>query len=268
MTAPDRKPDTEPAGLAPLPDTNKIRDALWQHQWKRFGHLTTPLRARGLVCDVELGELWLVRAQLPDKTHLLISGPADGGPGQDAAHPPGWLVTHRADDNGTLYGVPYDSCPEAPHAAYGPRIEPMLDRIDAYCRELGIDLPRPAQARESAPPPALTLTGCLPTAVLSTEEAETVFRAAARVPFRPSKLGWVASVPVGDHHYEVAVAGPYPPRIFARRGPHGTDHINCRATPEEEDLIRHHVERLARAAGRAAPQPGTGPAPPRPGRSR
>ncbi|MEU5833017.1 hypothetical protein ABZ820_04905 [Streptomyces diacarni] len=234
-------PANEPA-LAPLPDHNRLTDPAWIRQWERFSHLTTPLRRRGLVCDIEDGAEWTVHAQLPDASHLLISGPTSL-PHPDEAHPPGWLVTHQSPEDGVLYGVPYDSCPGQPHEKFGPDLEPMLDRIDRYCQEIGIALPFVPESNVAAPPAALSLSGHLPTAVLETSEAETVFATACQAAFRRTQ-GWLmASVPVGDHHYDVVVAGPYPPRVLARRGPTGTDWINCRASLAEAAALRVRLQR-------------------------
>ncbi|MEU9288317.1 hypothetical protein AB0D57_27360 [Streptomyces sp. NPDC048275] len=43
------------APLAPLPNHRNVDMPWWQELWRRHAHLTTPLRARRLECDIEFG---------------------------------------------------------------------------------------------------------------------------------------------------------------------------------------------------------------------
>ncbi|MFF5491340.1 hypothetical protein [Streptomyces virginiae] len=139
--------------LAPLPDHRNVLDPSWQRAWARFAHVTTPLRERGLICDVQYGlDDWLVYAWPPGHDSVVLIG-ARGG----------WLATHEAPaEDRTSMTVLYDST-----ASSGSRdlhdVGPLLFAIDA----LLIRLPRepstphpagPPVTGVPAPPPAVRAT--------------------------------------------------------------------------------------------------------------
>ncbi|WP_327417552.1 hypothetical protein [Streptomyces sp. NBC_01233] len=144
--------------LAPLPDHRKTEDPAWQRAWASHAYLTTPLRERGMVCDVQQGlQYGLVYAYPPGRDSVLIIGPEDGG----------WLVTHQAPaEDWTDFAVVYDSRadsapPAGPDAEHGREIGPLLAAIDAHV----VRLPRvpaapvstvPRQAGPSAGKPTRT----------------------------------------------------------------------------------------------------------------
>ena len=122
-----------------------------------YGHLTALLRRRGLTCSVEYGlSDYIVHAQLPDGSGLLISPPQEPPTKHPPGHPESWLVTRAHPDNSAIHEVLYDSEPDGPHARHGGSIPSLLAAIDARLEQLGV--PRRADA---APPPvsaALTLS--------------------------------------------------------------------------------------------------------------
>lgn len=74
-------PDPRPVPLAPLPDHRNVHTPWWQELWSRHAHVITPLRARGLPCDIEFGlSAYIVRVSLPDDSYLVISPPHDPPP--------------------------------------------------------------------------------------------------------------------------------------------------------------------------------------------
>lgn len=125
-------PDGE---LAPLPDHSLVNDAEWQAHWKRFTHLTTPLRARGLMCDVDFGlHSHTVYAFLSDGTYLTISHDLHAE-GPETAN--GWLVTREREDPNHVE-VLYDSIPEqngiqsGRDARHGSDLTALFSALDAY----------------------------------------------------------------------------------------------------------------------------------------
>ncbi|WP_434596496.1 hypothetical protein [Streptomyces sp. A5-4] len=132
--------------LAPLPDHRNVLDPSWQRAWARFAHVTTPLRERGLVCDVQYGmDDWLVYAWPPGHDSVVLIG-AQGG----------WLATHEAPaEDRTSMTVLYDSTDSVgPHD-----VGPLLSAIDALLARLPRIPSTPVAARVHAagvhaPPPA------------------------------------------------------------------------------------------------------------------
>ncbi|MCY0928220.1 hypothetical protein OTB20_18865 [Streptomyces sp. H27-H1] len=119
--------------LAPLPDHRGTGDPAWQQVWANYAYLITPLRERGMVCDVQQGlQYWLVYAYPPGHDSVLIIGPEDSG----------WLVTHQAPaEDWTDFAVVYDSRagstpPAGPDAGHGREIGPLLAAVDARVARL------------------------------------------------------------------------------------------------------------------------------------
>ncbi|MGW9400773.1 hypothetical protein [Streptomyces sp. NPDC055642] len=138
------------APLAPLPDHRNVNMAWWQELWRRHAHITTPLRARGLECDIEFGlSAYVVRVSLPDDSYLVISPPQEPSSERPPGDPEGWIVTREHPDNQALFEVVYDSAPtedtgtrqrrEAPHSGSAP---PMIEAIEHRLAQLGL-LSRP-----------------------------------------------------------------------------------------------------------------------------
>ncbi|MFI5863724.1 hypothetical protein [Streptomyces sp. NPDC051546] len=124
MTSPER-----PRPLAPLPDHRKTEDPAWQRAWANNAYLTTPLRERGMVCDVQQGlQYGLVYAYPPGHDSVFIFGPEDSG----------WLVTHQAPaEDWSDFSVVYDSRagstpPAGPDAEHGHQLAPLLAAVDAH----------------------------------------------------------------------------------------------------------------------------------------
>ncbi|MET8412040.1 hypothetical protein ABZV34_28725 [Streptomyces sp. NPDC005195] len=133
-----------------------------EHQ---YSHLTTPLRQRGLACTVEygLGD-YIVHAELPDGSALIISPPQEPPTGHPPGYPESWLVTRGHPDDSTLHEVIYDSEPDGPHARYGGSVPCLLAAIDARLDQLGLP-PRPVSRRltqESAADAVLHRAGFIP----------------------------------------------------------------------------------------------------------
>ncbi|MDJ1135407.1 hypothetical protein [Streptomyces iconiensis] len=227
--------------LAPLPEHRYVNHPGWRLRWAQFAHVTQPLwQHLGLVCDVDFGELWYVRADLPDSTCLLISGPTNSPHHLDHRH--GWLVTHQEDSSGPTYGVLYNSCPgqpDGPHRHFGAEVEPMLFAIDAYCAEMGIALPRPAPHNpRSLAPRRLSLTGRLPAAELDSRTRAEIFAHAAEVDFQPTSLGATALVPLGDAVYRVVVQDRYRARVDLRWCQEQPEYLAEWASPAQDAVVR------------------------------
>jgi hypothetical protein len=112
-----------------------------------YGHLTAPLRWRGLKCTVEYGlSDYIVHAQLPDGSSLLISPPQEPPTKHPPGHPESWLVTHVRPDNSAVHEVLYDSERDGPQARHGGSVPSLLAAIDARLDQLGVP-PRPEPER-------------------------------------------------------------------------------------------------------------------------
>ncbi|GAA2643656.1 hypothetical protein GCM10010425_58840 [Streptomyces spororaveus] len=112
--------------LAPLPDHRNVHDPRWRAIWAGYTHVTTPLRERGMVCDVQYGmSSWLVYAWPPGHDSVVIIG-AQGG----------WLVTHEypAEDR-TSMTVLYDSTTTVPPGDLHD-VGPLLSAIDGLLARL------------------------------------------------------------------------------------------------------------------------------------
>ncbi|MFG2232724.1 hypothetical protein ACGFNX_22405 [Streptomyces sp. NPDC048723] len=84
--------------------------------------MTTPLRERGLVCDVDYGlDDWIVYAWPPDHDAVFIIGSDDG-----------WLVTYEvpAEDRSSVT-VLYDSRPQ-PDSDASRHVAPLITAVEAH----------------------------------------------------------------------------------------------------------------------------------------
>lgn len=148
--------------LAPLPDHQDVQTRSWQELWRRHTHITTPLRERGLPCDIEFGlSAHIVRVTLPDDSYLIISPPQDPPSDHSPGDPEGWIATREDPDDETLFEVVYDSLPSEdpgadprPEARHGGSAEPLIEAIDHRLTQLGL-LPAPGPPHTS-PHPAPT----------------------------------------------------------------------------------------------------------------
>ena len=166
--------------LAPLPDHQDVKTRWWQELWRRHTHITTPLRARGLPCDIEFGlSAYIVRVSLPDDSYLIISPPQEPPSDRRPGDPEGWIATREDPDDETLFEVVYDSVPSddpgaspRPEARHGGNAQPLIEAIDHRLTQLGL-LPTPAPphasrrpesrvppAHQSMPPSIPTATRC------------------------------------------------------------------------------------------------------------
>lgn len=95
----DIRADGSATPLASLPDHRRAATAWWQELWRRHAHITTPLRRRGLECDIEFGlSAHMVRGSLPDGSHLIISPPQEPPSSRPPGDPEGWSVTRQHPD--------------------------------------------------------------------------------------------------------------------------------------------------------------------------
>ncbi|MFF3979746.1 hypothetical protein [Streptomyces sp. NPDC001828] len=142
--------------LAPLPDHHNVNTPWWQEQWRRHAHITTPLRERGLPCDVQFGlSAFIVRVSLPDDSHLIISPPQEPASRRPSGDPEGWIVTREhTSGRSSLFERIYDSAPpaypggpEQPQARHGGRAQALIEAIDQRLTELGL-LPQSAPHHE------------------------------------------------------------------------------------------------------------------------
>ncbi|MER6082958.1 hypothetical protein [Streptomyces sp. NPDC001833] len=143
--------DARVTPLAPLPDHRDVNAPWWQELWRRHAYITTPLRARGLPCDIEFGlSAYIVRVALPDDNYLIISPPQEPPSARPPGDPEGWIVTREDPDGQSLFEVLYDSTPsddpgaaQRPEAGHGGSAQPLVEAIDHRLRQLGL-LPHPA----------------------------------------------------------------------------------------------------------------------------
>ncbi|MFF8022179.1 hypothetical protein ACFZDJ_13845 [Streptomyces sp. NPDC007896] len=138
--------DDSATPLAPLPDHRRAATAWWQELWRRHAHITTPLRQRGLECDIEFGlSAYMVRASLPDGSYLIISPPQEPPSSRPPGDPEGWSVTRQHPDTNEQFELVYDSTPSAdpgvpyrPEVRNGADVPPMIEAIDARFTQLGV----------------------------------------------------------------------------------------------------------------------------------
>ncbi|MFE6979262.1 hypothetical protein [Streptomyces sp. NPDC057682] len=181
---------------APLPSHRYTTDPGWQELWRRHAHITTPLRTRGLECDIEFGlNSHVVYVALPDDSYLIIAPPYESSAARPAGDPEGWIVTRESPDDPTVLEVVYDSTPGCdpgvpprPEARNGGAAVPLIQAIDQRLEDLGLlpdGPPRrpPASARDqhiTTPPRAA------PVAVGRTQPSPPP-RMAATVQPRPTR---------------------------------------------------------------------------------
>ncbi|MYS55157.1 hypothetical protein GTW46_34770 [Streptomyces sp. SID6013] len=160
MAADEPNPaDAHTALLAPLPDHQDVQTRWWQELWRGHTHITTPLRARGLPCDIEFGlSAYIVRVTLPDDSYLIISPPQDPPSDRRPGDPEGWIVTREDPDDERLFEVVYDSLPSEdpgagprPEARHGGSAEPLIEALDHRLAQLGL-LPAPVPSHASPHP--------------------------------------------------------------------------------------------------------------------
>ncbi|WP_433453720.1 hypothetical protein ACQPXS_36240 [Streptomyces sp. CA-142005] len=144
------------ASLAPLPDHSNVDTPWWQELWRRHAHITTPLRARGLQCDIEFGlSAYIVRVSLPDDSYLIIGPPQEPSSERPPGDPEGWIATREHPDDPSLFEVLYDSAPsddpgapQRPEARHGGSAQPLIEAINHRLAQLGL-LPHPIVPGES-----------------------------------------------------------------------------------------------------------------------
>ncbi|MDX3372369.1 hypothetical protein PV387_41475 [Streptomyces sp. ME02-6987-2C] len=171
-----------PTPLAPLPRHRNVNTPRWQELWRHHAHITTPLRERGLVCDIEFGlNAYYVYVSLPDDGYLIISPPQEQPSDRQPGTPEGWIVTRNHPDDRALFEIIYDSAPnddpnapQRPETRHGGSTEPMIEAIDHRLNQLGL-LPHsstptetppklPASTRHPTPEPAAPHHSADPTA--------------------------------------------------------------------------------------------------------
>ncbi|MEV3898274.1 hypothetical protein [Streptomyces anulatus] len=157
----------EPAPLAPLPDHRNVITGWWQELWRRHAHITTPLRQRGLTCDIEFGlSAYIVRVSLSDDSYLIISPPQEPPSDRPPGDPEGWIVTReRESERSSLFERIYDSAPPAypsrapqPEARHGGSAGPLIAAIDQHLDRLGLlpdSVPSRAERNVLADAPSL-----------------------------------------------------------------------------------------------------------------
>ncbi|MFJ1652679.1 hypothetical protein ACIOC2_14935 [Streptomyces sp. NPDC088337] len=156
--------DAHAVPLAPLPDHDNVKSPWWQELWRRHAHITTPLRARGLECDIDFGlSAYIVRVSLPDDSHLIISPPQEPSSERPPGNPEGWITTREHPDDQTVFEVVYDSAPSdtpgAPQrseARHGGSAQPLIEAIDQHLSQLGL-LPHPVSPTATPHPLPLPL---------------------------------------------------------------------------------------------------------------
>ena len=136
-----------------------------------YGHLTALLRQRGPTCTVEYGlSDYIVHAQLPDGSALLISPPQEPSTKHPPGHPESWLVTRAHPNDSAIHEVVYDSEPDGPQARHGGGVPRLLTAIDAYLDQLRVSRladtasPRVSAALAPSPTAQRTVQARLPAA--------------------------------------------------------------------------------------------------------
>ncbi|MFC9856237.1 MULTISPECIES: hypothetical protein [unclassified Streptomyces] len=154
------KENTPPAHQAvphaPLPGHRNVNTEWWQELWRRHAHITTPLRARGLLCDIEFGlSAYIVRVPLPDGSYLIIGPPQEPPSECPPGEPEGWVATREHPDDHALFEVLYDSAPsgdpgvpQRPETRHGGSAQPLIEALDHRLAQLGL-LPHPALPHDS-----------------------------------------------------------------------------------------------------------------------
>ncbi|GGW04312.1 MULTISPECIES: hypothetical protein [Streptomyces] len=136
--------------LAPLPDHRNVHTSWWQELWRRHAHITTPLRQRGLSCDIEFGlSAYIVRVPLLDDSYLIIGPPQEPVSDRPPGDPEGWIATREHPIDQSVFEVVYDSspaddpgAPQRPETRHGGSAEPLIAAIDHRLAQLGL-LPSP-----------------------------------------------------------------------------------------------------------------------------
>lgn len=149
-----RRRPLAPGSLAPLPDHRNVNTAWWQELWRRHAHITTPLRQRGLECDIEFGlSTYIVRVSLPDDSYLIIGPPQEPSSDHPPGHPEEWIVTRQHLDDHALFEVVYDSAPstdpgapERSEARHGGSVTHLIEAIDQRLTQLGLQPELPSAA--------------------------------------------------------------------------------------------------------------------------
>ncbi|MFJ4912876.1 hypothetical protein [Streptomyces sp. NPDC088726] len=151
-----------------------------------YGHVTVPLRQRGLECTVEYGlSDYIVHVGLPDGSSLIISPPQEPSTEHPPGHPESWLVTRGHPDDSAVHEVIYDSEPDGPHSQNGGNVPSLLAAIDSRLDQLGVTpragtaSPRASAARALSPTAQRTMPAPQP--------AASVIRPALP-PVRPSSV--------------------------------------------------------------------------------
>ncbi|WP_370410829.1 hypothetical protein [Streptomyces fradiae] len=113
-------------------------------QDRGYGHLTVPLRQRGLEVTVEYGlSDYVVDVALPDGSSMIISPPQEP-PSEEPGFPESWTVVRHRDAGPPVYEVVYDSEPDGPDAPYGGSVASLLAAVDTRLDQLGVP-PRSGQ---------------------------------------------------------------------------------------------------------------------------
>ncbi|MBZ3916721.1 hypothetical protein [Streptomyces acidiscabies] len=107
-----------------------------------YGGVTGPLTARGLTCTVEYGlSDWIVHAELPDHSYLIISPPQEPPGHHPAGRPDAWTASWNR-DTPPAHRLLYDSTPGGLDEAQHGRLLPLLHALDTHLDRLHVP-PRP-----------------------------------------------------------------------------------------------------------------------------
>jgi len=103
-----------------------------------YRQVTLPLTARGLTCTVEYGlSDWIVHAELPDGSHLIVSPPQEPPGDHPPGHPDAWIA-YWTRESPSDYRLLYDSAPGGPDEAHQGRLPPLLRALDTSLDRLGV----------------------------------------------------------------------------------------------------------------------------------
>ncbi|MFD7769878.1 hypothetical protein [Streptomyces sp. NPDC059787] len=120
--------------LAPLPEHGRTGRPEWLALWQQYEPVTTPLRAAGLVCDIDTcGGQTVIYVDLPDGTHLVIGCGDDSLPDR-LRDVTGWIVTREHRDNPTFHLQVFDSTEDGEHGESGGDVVAMLAGVALHLK--------------------------------------------------------------------------------------------------------------------------------------
>ena len=118
-----------------MPDHGRVGRPEWQALWMQYEPVTMPLRAAGLVCDIETcGGQAVIYVNLPDGTHLVIAD--DDALPERLEQVTGWRIGRGHHDNPNFDALVYDSTEGGEHEKHCADVVSMLAAIALFLKDL------------------------------------------------------------------------------------------------------------------------------------